>query len=98
MLYAAIGVGVSAVIFFTIHSFAKPPPRTMTKEWQEATTEYLRASLHFNLYLPKEFRHELTIPVRKNQSNLRHFKRRIYREGLRSKSNGKIARYQAGTG
>jgi hypothetical protein len=44
MLYAGIGVGISAVLFFTIHSFAKPPPRTMTKEWQEATNEYLRVS------------------------------------------------------
>lgn len=40
-LYTAIGVGASAAIFFFIHSFARPPPRTMTKEWQEATNEYL---------------------------------------------------------
>lgn len=31
---------VSVVIFYVIHLFAKPPPRTMTKEWQEATNEY----------------------------------------------------------
>ena len=42
MIYSALGVGISGAIFFTIHSFAKPPPRTMTKEWQEATNEYLR--------------------------------------------------------
>lgn len=42
MLYAAIGVGISGVLFFGIHSMARPPPRTMTKEWQEATNEYLR--------------------------------------------------------
>ena len=28
-----------------IHSFARPPPRTMTKEWQEATNEYLKVKL-----------------------------------------------------
>ena len=33
---------VSAVIYYGIHAFAKPPPRTMTKEWQEATNEYLK--------------------------------------------------------
>ena len=42
MAYAAVGVAVSGAIFYTIHAFAKPPPRTMTKEWQEATNEYLR--------------------------------------------------------
>lgn len=31
-------------MFLFIHSFAKPPPRTMTKEWQEATNEYLKVS------------------------------------------------------
>ena len=41
-LYTAIGVGASAVLFLGIHSFARPPPRTMTKEWQEATNEYLK--------------------------------------------------------
>jgi hypothetical protein len=42
LLYSAIGVAVSGALFFTIHAFARPPPRTMTKEWQEATNEYLR--------------------------------------------------------
>lgn len=41
-LYTFAGVGVSLVIYFAVHSFAKPPPRTMTKEWQEATNEYLK--------------------------------------------------------
>lgn len=42
MWYTTIGVVISAVIFFGIHSFSRPPPRTMTKEWQEATNEYLK--------------------------------------------------------
>jgi len=42
--YTAIGVAVSAVLFYSIHAFARPPPRTMTKEWQEATNEYLKVS------------------------------------------------------
>lgn len=40
--YTTIGVAVSAALFFGIHAFARPPPRTMTKEWQEATNEYLK--------------------------------------------------------
>lgn len=43
--YTAVGIAVSAVLFYGIHSFARPPPRTMTKEWQEATNEYLKVSL-----------------------------------------------------
>ncbi|KXX75509.1 Cytochrome c oxidase polypeptide 5, mitochondrial [Madurella mycetomatis] len=41
-LYTAIGLGASFVIFATMRSFAKPAPHTMTKEWQEATNEYLK--------------------------------------------------------
>lgn len=40
--YTMIGIGVAAVIFFSIGAFARPPPHTMTKEWQEATNEYLK--------------------------------------------------------
>jgi cytochrome c oxidase subunit 4 len=43
-IYTAAGVAISAVLFLIIHSFARPPPRTMTKEWQEATNEYLKVS------------------------------------------------------
>ncbi|KAF7508044.1 hypothetical protein GJ744_009626 [Endocarpon pusillum] len=41
-LYTGIAVAVSIVIFMIGHSFSRPPPRTMTKEWQEATNEYLK--------------------------------------------------------
>ena len=37
-----IGVGVSAAVFLFIRSFARPPPRTMNREWQEKTNEYLK--------------------------------------------------------
>ncbi len=43
--YTGVGVAVSAVLFFSVQTFARPPPRTMTKEWQEATNEYLKVSL-----------------------------------------------------
>ncbi|KAI9042771.1 cytochrome c oxidase subunit IV family protein [Aspergillus affinis] len=31
---------VSVAIFYAIHMFAKPQPKTMSKEWQEASNEY----------------------------------------------------------
>ena len=43
-LYTAAAVALSGVIFFGIHSMARPQPRTMTKEWQLATEEYLKVS------------------------------------------------------
>lgn len=43
-LYTGAGVAFSAVLWLTVHSFARPPPKTMTKEWQEATNEYLKVS------------------------------------------------------
>ncbi|KAF2717974.1 COX4-domain-containing protein [Polychaeton citri CBS 116435] len=42
LIYTLLGVGVSAVIFGIIRHFAGPAPRTMTKEYQEATNEYLK--------------------------------------------------------
>ena len=35
-------VGLSIVIFWVIRQFARPPPKTMNAQWQEATNEYLR--------------------------------------------------------
>ncbi|KAL2116935.1 hypothetical protein VTJ04DRAFT_9103 [Mycothermus thermophilus] len=42
-LYTAIGLGVSFAIFGVMRAFARPAPKTMTREWQEATNEYLKA-------------------------------------------------------
>ncbi|KAL1836781.1 hypothetical protein VTJ49DRAFT_4652 [Mycothermus thermophilus] len=41
-IYTAIGLGVSFAIFGTMRAFAKPAPKTMTKEWQEASNEFLK--------------------------------------------------------
>lgn len=41
-LYTVVGVGVSLAIFATMRMFAKPAPHTMTREWQEASNEYLK--------------------------------------------------------
>ncbi|KAK1761303.1 cytochrome c oxidase polypeptide 5, mitochondrial [Echria macrotheca] len=40
--YTFIGLAASFVIFATIRAFAGPPPASMTKEWQEASNEYLK--------------------------------------------------------
>ncbi|PIG87554.1 cytochrome c oxidase subunit V [Aspergillus arachidicola] len=34
---------VSVAVFYVIHLFAKPQPKTMSKEWQEASNEYAKA-------------------------------------------------------
>lgn len=43
--WTVIYVAGSCVAFFIIRMFARPAPKTMTKEWQEATNEYLRVCL-----------------------------------------------------
>jgi Cytochrome c oxidase subunit IV len=43
-------VAVSVAVFYSTRIFAKPPPRTMTKEWQEASNEYALVRL-FSLSL-----------------------------------------------
>jgi cytochrome c oxidase subunit 4 len=35
-------VGVSFVTFYAIRLAGRPAPKTMTKEWQEASNEYLK--------------------------------------------------------
>ena len=40
--YTMAGVGISAVIFFLIRTQAADPPKTMTKEYQLQTNEYLK--------------------------------------------------------
>jgi hypothetical protein len=37
----------SFAIFYAIHLFAKPLPKTMSKEWQEASNEYALVRLSF---------------------------------------------------
>ncbi|KAH8677511.1 cytochrome c oxidase polypeptide 5 [Xylariales sp. PMI_506] len=42
-LYVAIGLGASLALFSTMRLFAGPAPSTMTKEWQEASNEFVKA-------------------------------------------------------
>jgi hypothetical protein len=41
-LYTMVGVGAAAVLFATTRLFARPPPSTLNKEWQEAQNEYMK--------------------------------------------------------
>ncbi|KAI5800263.1 cytochrome c oxidase subunit IV family [Peziza echinospora] len=41
-LYTVAGVGISFLVFWGIRQFARPPPKTMSREWQEKTNEYLK--------------------------------------------------------
>ena len=44
-LGTTIGIIVSLVIFTATRIFSGPAPKTMTKEWQEASNEYLKVRL-----------------------------------------------------
>lgn len=53
IFWSVMGItGVCCVVFFIIRLFARGPPSTMTREWQEATNEYLRVRSHPRLRLP----------------------------------------------
>ena len=43
--YTMLGVGIAVVIFAILRQFAKEKPKTMTREWQQMTNEYLRVRL-----------------------------------------------------
>lgn len=43
-LYTMYGVGVALVIVWGARQFARGPPPTMTKEYQEQTNEYLKVT------------------------------------------------------
>lgn len=53
IFWSVMGItGVCCVVFFIIRLFARAPPSTMTREWQEATNEYLRVRSHPRFRLP----------------------------------------------
>lgn len=53
-MYTALAVGVSFALFAGMRSFAGPAPHTMTREWQEASNEYLKVRRHpLNLHLTR---------------------------------------------
>lgn len=37
--------GVSVALFYLVHAFAGKQPKTMSKEWQEASNEYAKVSI-----------------------------------------------------
>ena len=41
-MYTTVGVAASFVMFYVIRQFSRPPPKTMTREWQEKTNEYMK--------------------------------------------------------
>ena len=40
--YTIAGVAAAVVLMFIVKQFARPPPSTMNKEWEEQTNEYLK--------------------------------------------------------
>jgi hypothetical protein len=48
-LYTMVGVAAAGVIFGVTRYFARPPPRSMNKEWQLATDEYMKVRKQNNI-------------------------------------------------
>jgi hypothetical protein len=68
VFWGTMGVlAVSTVLFIGIRAMAQPAPKTMTKEWQEATNEYLRVS-QYNI--KKIIFEEANISIRNKIPNL----------------------------
>lgn len=103
-LYSGIGIAISVALFLVIHSFARPPPKTMTKEWQEATNEYLKVhtkslllDLAYNgllMNLVLSLGANIPVTERKVESALWPQQRGIRWQGSRTKQVSKGARYQ----
>ena len=55
--------GLGVALFFVIRLFARPAPRTMTKEWQEKTNEYLKVQIPGH----QTWQHRLTDWSRRNK-------------------------------
>lgn len=51
-LYTVYGVGAALLIVWGARQFARAPPPTMTKEYQEQTNEYLKVRLPSSLLPP----------------------------------------------
>lgn len=49
-LYTLIGVAASGVLFGTARYFARGTPKTMNREYQEASDAYLKVRLHLLLH------------------------------------------------
>lgn len=45
--YTIAGIAAAAVIFAVTRSFARPAPKTMNKEYQEMSDEYLKVQEHY---------------------------------------------------
>lgn len=55
-LYTLYGIGAALGIVLIARQFAKPPPTTMTKAYQEQSNEYLKVRFPPSLPLPFLFR------------------------------------------
>lgn len=40
-----LGCGIAVALYFFLQMFVRPPPRTMTKEYQQMSNEYLRVRI-----------------------------------------------------
>ena len=77
--YTIALIGVSAAIFSITRHFARPPPKTLTKEYQAMTDEYLKVTTPPSFFqkigclLEVTIADMLTFPVTKHRAHHRYF-------------------------
>lgn len=42
-MYTILGLGASFMLFYSTRLMARPPPKTLNREWEEASNEFLKA-------------------------------------------------------
>lgn len=83
------GIGISLALFVVIRMFARGPPETMTKEYQEATNEYLKVRTHVQMIL-SSLTH-LSCLVSKRRPHLGYILRRLRRQRSRTEQAQEIS-------
>ncbi|KAH0610848.1 uncharacterized protein H6S33_011275 [Morchella sextelata] len=43
LTYTLLGLGASFLLFYSTRLMARPPPKTLNREWEEASNEFLKA-------------------------------------------------------
>jgi len=86
---------VSFALFYAIHLFAKPQPKTMSKEWQEASNEYALVCIELLFAVIGSYDRDLIshadraltfasfFPVREHEPHPRYQQARLRGQGLR---------------
>lgn len=79
VIYTTIGVAISVGLFGFTRYFARPPPHTMTKEYQEKSDEYLKVIIAYTISVIRMTVLTLGVSGTKRGANHRYLVRGIQR-------------------